>query len=112
MSHLLKLKFAIPCWLLAILMGPVGAVAATVEHSDDPPKRVVRFGDLDLTSSEGAAVLYSRISAAAREVCQPLDVWEPKLLLQKTYECRHQAIAQAIADVNSPTLTKYYQTKT
>jgi UrcA family protein len=111
MSRPLKMKLVVPCTLLAILTGPVSAVAANVEQNDDPPKRVVKFADLDLTRREGAAVLYSRINAAAREVCQSPDVWALKLLVQ-TYECRHQAIAQAIADVDSPTLTEYYDTKT
>ena len=110
MPRLLKMKCVVSCSLLAILMGPLSAVAATVQQSDDPPTRVVKFGDLDLTRSEEVAVLYSRISAAARRVC-PLSVWSLQLQAE-SYECRHQAIARAIADVDSSTLTKYYQTKT
>lgn len=108
---LLKMKCVVPCTLLAILAGPVSAVAAIVEQSDLPPTRVVKFGDLDLNRNEGAAALYSRINEAAREVCQPLSVWALSLLAQMN-ECRHQAIAHAVADVNSSALTKYYQTKT
>src|ERR1700675_1275576 len=111
MSRRLTLKFVVPCTLLAILAGPVSAVAAIVEQSDEPPTRVVKFGDLDLNRSQGAAALYTRINAAAREVCQPENIWALKLLAQAS-ECRHQAIAQAVADVNSSTLTKYYETKT
>ena len=111
MSRLLKIKCVVPYTLLAILAGPVSAVAAIIEQSNEPPTRVVKFGDLDLSRSEGAAALYSRINAAAREVCQPLSVWALRLLVQSN-ECRHQAIAQAVAEVNSSTLTKYYQTNT
>jgi UrcA family protein len=111
MCRRLTLKIAIPCTLLAILAGPVSAVAAIAEQSDDPPTRVVKFGDLDLSRSEAAAALYSRIDAAAREVCQPVNIWALKLLVQSS-QCRHHAIAQAVADVNSSTLTKYYETKT
>jgi UrcA family protein len=111
MSRRLTLKFVIPCTLLAILAGPLCAVAAIVEQNDDPPTRVVKYGDLDLSRSEGAAALFSRINVAAREVCQPVNIWALKMLAQAS-ECRHQAIAQAVADVNSSTLTKCYETKT
>jgi UrcA family protein len=110
MPRLLKMKCVVPCSLLAILLGPLSAVAATVQQSDDPPTRVVKFGDLDLTRSEEAAVLYSRISVAAREVC-PQSLWALESQVQ-SYECRHQAIAKAIADVDSTALTRYYETKT
>ena len=33
----------------------------------------VRYGDLDLGGDEGARVLYSRLRAAANQVCDPLD---------------------------------------
>jgi UrcA family protein len=111
MSRHLKTKFIIPCSLIAILTGPLGAVAATVEQTDDVPTRVVKFGDLDLNRSEGAAALYARISAAAREVCPPSRVWALRLHAESN-ECRHRAIAKAISDVGSSTLTKYYQEKT
>jgi|HubBroStandDraft_5_1064220.scaffolds.fasta_scaffold294316_2 UrcA family protein len=109
MFRLLVLKFVVPSALLAIFVGPAAAVAAIIEPSDAAPRRVVKFADLDLTRSEGAAVLYSRISAAAREVCE-LQLSLPNMQSQ-TYACRHLAIAKAIADVGSQTLTKYYLTK-
>jgi UrcA family protein len=110
MPRFLNMKFVIPCSLLAILMGPLSTIAATFDLSDDPPTRVVKFGDLDLTRSEGAAVLYSRISVAAREVCEP-QLWELNMQAL-SYECQHRAIAKAVANVDSSTLTKYYESKT
>jgi UrcA family protein len=110
MLRLLRLNFGISFSLLAILMAPLGASAATSEQNDNPPTRVVKFGDLDLTRNEAAEVLYLRISGAARAVCEP-KIWRLESPSQN-YECRHRAIARAIADVGASTLTEYYQTKT
>jgi UrcA family protein len=110
MFRLLRLNFGITFSLLAILLAPLSASAATSAPSDNPRTRVVTFGDLDLTRSEGAKMLYLRIRGAARDVCEP-KIW----LLEspsQTYDCRHRAIAKAIADVGASTLTEYYQTKT
>lgn len=112
MPRLLTMKLAAPCALLPILVGSLNAVAAvTAQPDDDPPSRRVYFGDLDLNRDTGVETLYSRISSAAREVCKTYDGWEPKLFTH-SYECRHQALARAVSDVNSATLTNYYLVKT
>ncbi len=49
MFRLLRLNFGISLSLLAILMAPLGASAATSEQSDNLRTQVVKFGDLDLT---------------------------------------------------------------
>jgi len=110
MSRLLKMKVAVPCALLSIVVGSLSAVAAVTAQPDDPPSRKVYFGDLDLTRSSGIETLYSRISAAAREVCKTYDGWEPKLFAH-SYQCRHQALARAVSDIHSVTLTNYYLAK-
>jgi len=104
-----KLKFLIPCALAGLLANPLSALAATL---DAPlPSRVVDFGDLDLNHGSGVATLYLRIRSAATEVCDPLDVMLVKLLRER-FDCRQDAIARAVADVNSPALTAYYLSKT
>lgn len=110
MSRRLKLKVAVPCALSLILIGSLSAAAAVTAQPDDPPSRRVYFGDLDLTRRTGIETLYSRISAAAREVCKTYDRWEPRLFAQ-SYECRHQALARAVSDINSATLTNYHLAK-
>jgi len=100
-----KLKFLAPCALAGMLASPLSALAATL---DAPlPSRVVAFGDLDLNRDSGVATLYSRIRSAATEVCDPLDVLLVKLIRAR-FDCREDAIARAVADVNSPALTAYY----
>jgi UrcA family protein len=104
-----KLKFLVPCALAGILASPLGAFAASL---DAPlPSRVVGFRDLDLNSGSGVATLYSRIVTAATEVCDPLDLLLVRLLRER-FDCRQDAVARAVADVNSPALTSYYLTKT
>jgi UrcA family protein len=110
MSRLLKKKFLIPCALAGILVGPLSAVAAGNGKADEPPIRVVQFGDLDLSREAGIAVLYSRLHSAAREVCESSDTWSLRLFRQQT-DCREAAIGRAVADVNSAALTTYYLTK-
>jgi len=70
------------CTLPAMLLCSLSAVAATIVPDDDVPARRVNFADLNLTRSEGAAVLYARISGAAREVCLAAATWVPQLLFR------------------------------
>jgi UrcA family protein len=109
MCALEKLKTVVPCAVVVLLLSPLSAFAA--EQGEPAPQRVVRFADLNLDRGKDTAVLYSRIRAAAREVCGPVETLSVKLL-EQTYECRHKAIAHAVLEVNSPLLTNYYQTKT
>lgn len=68
----------------------------------------VRFGDLDLARTEGAAALYGRIRYAARSVCASLD---GRSLSEGVNfrTCVGDAIERAVAEANRPTLTDYYQ---
>jgi UrcA family protein len=110
MSRLLKMKFLAAGAFIATYLSPLGAVAYAVSALDEPPTRVVDFSDLDLNRDVGIAALYARIKSAAREVCEPLDVWSLRLLRQQ-FDCREDAIGRAVADVKSPALTAYLLTK-
>jgi len=110
MSRLLKKKSLIPCALAGILVSPLSAVASGNGKPDEPPVRVVQFGDLDLSRGAGIAVLYSRLHSAAREVCESSDMWSLRLFRQQA-DCRDAAIGRAVADVNSAALTAYYLAK-
>jgi UrcA family protein len=92
--------------LVAIAASPLNAFAESPGF-DQPPARVVRYGDLDLNQKSGVITLYGRIRTAAREVCEPIEDISIKLLRAK-YDCRHDATARAVAEVNSPALTDYF----
>jgi UrcA family protein len=74
-------------------------------------KYVVRYADLDLSKMAGAAALYSRIGHASRIVCQPLESREIDIAV-KYRACMQQAVAKAVADVNSPLVSQYHELHT
>src|SRR5271163_1389599 len=49
------------------------AVVCSAADSTDALQSIVNYGDLNVSSPQGAAVLYARIQAAARRVCGPVD---------------------------------------
>lgn len=107
---LFKPKFILSCVLAGLVAGPVSALAATSGRLDDVPSRKVKYYDLDLSRDAGVATLFSRIKTAAREVCEPTDVFFLSLVRQR-YACSQDAIARAVADVNAPLLTSYFLEK-
>jgi UrcA family protein len=111
MIRYMKLRTVVACSLLATSLSSLAAVATTASTEDDIPSRVVKFADLDLTHSQGAAVLYTRISTAARAVCLPQYNWMMEMRAISA-QCRSQAIARAVAGVNAPALTTYYTERT
>ena len=114
MRHLMNTKTAVPCALLAVLLGSVSACADAYAALPryDVATRTVKFGDLDLTRSAGVAALYSRIQNAARAVCEPAVSLGARNSLLLARRCMEQSITRAVADVNAPALTSYYLTKT
>jgi UrcA family protein len=101
MSRLnLKLSFFLALAGLAGLAASPAKTFAGALSFDEAPARVVNFRDLDLSQKSGVVTLYSRIRSAAREVCEPLDEVSIKLLREK-FDCRHEAVARAVAEVNS-----------
>ena len=80
-----------------------------------PPQDVhfvaVRFSDLDLTRSEGAAVLYQRLQAAAKTVCVSLDARDLASRM-RFRDCVQTGIGSAIVKIDWPVLTAYYKAHT
>src|SRR5258708_36406622 len=92
---------AISCVMGAAALSP--ALSTSVK-AQDVPSKTVRFSDLDITKSDGAKVLYSRIRAAAREVCELSTPTDPILRLA-IKGCIEKAVDKAVKDVNAPMLT-------
>jgi UrcA family protein len=84
------------------------ASAMPASSSPDVPSRVVRYSDLDITRTSGAAALYARIEAAARSVCQPAFGFPETRMEGELRKCQRQAIDRAVNDVNAPLLTSHY----
>lgn len=62
--------------------------------------RTVAFGDLDLTTGEGAAELKNRVREAASEICDSLSAYYPAS--SADYQpCYREAVGRAMARANS-----------
>ena len=96
-----KIYTAISC-----VMGTAALCTAlsTSVEAEDVPTKTVRFSDLDITKSDGAKVLYSRIRAAARDVCE-LSTGADPIMRAAIKACIDKAVDKAVKDVNAPMLT-------
>lgn len=63
----------------------------------------VAYGDLNLSSEQGANALYARVVSAARQVCgaNGLDIRDLQTYAAER-ACESQAIAKAVHDVRAP----------
>jgi UrcA family protein len=91
---------------LSCVMGAAALCTAlsTTVKAQDVPSKTVRFNDLDISKSDGAKVLYSRIRAAARDVCE-LSTGTDPILRIAIKGCIDKAVDKAVKDVNAPMLT-------
>jgi UrcA family protein len=83
---------------------------ATVSRADDgtaPPQVIVKFGDLNISTSQGAAALYRRIHSAAIEVCSRMYNEEQAYRWHKN-TCLQKVIADAVIKVNRPELSAVF----
>jgi UrcA family protein len=86
---------------------------ATASHAADdtaPPQVIVKFGDLDVSTSQGAAALYRRIHGAAVNVCSQMYVDK---LAYKWHEaaCLQKVIGDAVIKVDRPALSAVFASK-
>jgi UrcA family protein len=70
----------------------------------------VKFGDLDVSRPQDAAVLYGRIRGAAEKVCSPYEAggFAAKMHLDA---CISKAISTAVTTVDAPALSRVYSAK-
>ena len=104
------MKSAVRRTLAAVSMASVCALASAA-GPDPSLQRTVSFADLDINHPAGAAVLYQRIRAAAREVCRPTSERD-LAVAELARACVQDAIVRAVNEVNAPQLSQYHQTET
>ena len=94
------LAYAAAMWLMS-------ALVAFNASASDSRSETVKFGDLKVNTSVGVEALYRRIHAAAWRVCEQTgdDMGAVR-------SCIAKAEGAAIARVNLPLLTAFYQGKT
>ena len=76
-------------------------------HAGDARSETVKFGDLNLGTQAGVETLYTRIHVAALHVCD-----QPAGEQAAVRGCLTKAESSAIAQVDIPLLTAFYQKKT
>jgi len=86
------------------------AVLTSGVRAADVPQIHVRYGDLNVNSSTGAATLLQRIRFAADRVCDFRDTRDLSVLAM-VQACTNHAVADAVATVNNPKLTALYEAK-
>jgi UrcA family protein len=107
MFHPAVLKTLAPIMLLGAVAAFAPAIASAA-YGDSPnsvisASKVVRYHDLNLSQADDVAALYARIRRAAVEVCTS----SAASAVQR--DCYQEAIAAAVARVNSPSLKAYHE---
>ena len=96
-----------------IACGIVGAAftgaASAATGDDDASSVTVRYSRESLSTESGARALYSRLVAAAADVC-PQSSDSPRWISDSVRECRAQSVARAVLRVNNPRLAAVYAT--
>jgi UrcA family protein len=99
-----------------LLLSVLAVAAISPAMADDAnvvnvKSEVVRFDDLRLISTVGAAVLYGRIERAADRACGgPSD--NLQLAAQQRYRiCMDETVAKAVSEVNHPILNQFFESK-
>lgn len=103
MKNLLKLPRSV---LGGVLLGSALALSAA-PHAEGV---AVQYGDVDLSSTQGASVLYERISRAAKRVCAP-PTRAGLRDLHLSEVCYQGAVSNAVNSVNANTLTALHLVK-
>jgi UrcA family protein len=89
------------------LLSAAFGLAQAATPADEAPSVVVRYGDLNLATEAGTNALYSRIVAAARQVCPQADQ-KDLTAFHLSKVCQANAIARAVQEVHSPQLAAAY----
>jgi len=86
------------------------ATLSRAEEGTTAPQVIVKFGDLDVSTSQGATNLYRRIHSAATNVCWRMYVSNEAYKLNKD-ACLQKVIADAVIKVNEPALSAVFTSK-
>ena len=93
---------AVPATHLATIRAPEPYAA---------PEKIVSYSDLDLRQRKGVALLYARLTKAAVEVCDRVNMRAPQNRASSE-ACKYQAVANAVTALDLPALNAYAASKT
>jgi len=95
---------------LASLIALTAFACCGAAHAHDSMRvllhsEAVNFSDLDVTTLQGVQVLFKRMSDAASRVCSDPQLGSGPDSRQAYVQCVNNAMADAIATLDKPTLT-------
>jgi UrcA family protein len=96
--------------LVAVMIVSASSAAHGSPSADEFRQRVVNYSDLNLSDRADAVRLYRRITHAAHLVCVLPNPWDVSTET-RVHTCIHAARARSVEDVNSPELTRYYESR-
>ena len=91
---------------VAVLVGSLFAgsfAVAPVVSAQEAPSVVVKYNDLDLSTSDGVRTLYKRITAAASVVC-PYENARELAFKAIGQSCRNDAVERAVRSIHNAEL--------
>jgi UrcA family protein len=86
------------------------ATVSSAEEGTTPPQVIVKFADLDVSTSPGAVALYGRIHNAAVDVCSRMYISTEAYGWRKD-ACLQKVIADAVTRVSVPALSAVFASK-
>jgi UrcA family protein len=96
--------------LIGVFFSSLVALPASADGIE-PPHVTVKYGDLDISRSQGANALYGRLHMAAEIVCTTI-VGSDLSARMHLDACVNKAVADAVTEVNQPALLAIYNAKT
>lgn len=97
-----------------LLVSALAVTASSLAMADSTvtvKTEVVRYDDVRLISNVGAAVLYGRLRSAAERACGGPNDRQQLANDARSRACVDDALSKAVAEVNQPLLTIYYESK-
>ena len=101
-----RFKTCLAAGITGLTMLGAGAFASAAAP-DEVPRVAVAYRNLDLSTASGAERLYSRILAAAAQVCARPDTFQLSRL-GPSIRCQRDAVDRAVSRVGSPRLAAVY----
>ncbi|HEX6639204.1 MAG TPA: UrcA family protein [Steroidobacteraceae bacterium] len=80
-------------------------VDARADAQQSPPSISVSYSDVSFATTAGAAKVYGKLKAAARQVCGVNDGVKDIAMINAAHQCYREALADAVQRIDRPTLT-------
>jgi UrcA family protein len=112
-----ELSPLLACGLAAVFIGAAAPRASAqtppqLDPSGSSYSIKVPYSRSELGSDSGLDQIYQRIKGAARRVCNAASEPSDPKKVRHFYECVDGAVAQAVKDIDSQTLTALHQRET